>query len=132
MIAFWRVYKTNMQSTYDHIQYYKLGKKQKETIIVKLKALLANEKEIRLAWLFGSVIRRDSIRDLDIAIYVEPEMNFQDFLNLNAQVELELRIPVDMVQIGNTPQKLKENILACGILIKGNQRLQRQFQKTSV
>ena len=121
-----------MQSTYDHIQYYKLGKKQKEAIIVKLKALLANEKEIKLAWLFGSVTRSDSIRDLDIAIHVEPEMNFQDFLNLNAQVELELRIPVDMVQIGNTPQKLKENILASGILIKGNQRLQREFQKASV
>jgi predicted nucleotidyltransferase len=121
-----------MQSTYDHIQYYKIGKKQKEAIILKLKALLANEKEIRLAWLFGSVIRRDSIRDLDIAIHVEPEMSFQDFLNLNAHIELELRIPVDMVQIENTPQKLKENILASGILIKGNQRLQQQFQKTRV
>ena len=120
-----------MQSIYDHIQYYKIGKNQKEAIIAKLKALLSNEKEIRLAWLFGSVTRRDSIRDLDIAIHAEPEMTFQDFLDLNAQIELELGIPVDMVQVGNMPQKLKENIFASGILIKGTKHLQQQLQSAS-
>lgn len=121
-----------MQSSYDRIHYYKIGKNQKEAIIIKLKALLANEKEVRLAWVFGSLTRRDSIRDLDLAIFSQPEMTFNDFLNLNAQIELDLGMPVDMVEIGNAPQSLKENIFASGILIKGTQRLQDQLQKASV
>ena len=132
LTAFWRVYKTNMQSTYDRIYYYKIGKAQKEAIISKLKVLLANEKEVALAWVFGSITRRDSVRDLDLAIYSEPEMAFKDFLNLNAQIELELRMPVDLVEIENAPQSLKENIFASGILIKGTKRLQEQLQRVSV
>ena len=128
MTASWRVCKTSMQSTYDHIQYYKIGKKQKEAIITKLKAHLSNQKEVTLAWLFGSITRRDSVRDLDLAFHAEPEMNFKDFLELNAQIELELGMPVDMVEIANAPQKLKEKIFASGILIKGTKRLQQQLQ----
>lgn len=63
-----------MQSTYDKIQYYKIGQKQKETIITKLKTLLAEEKRVKLAWLFGSLTRRDSLRDIDIAIHSDPEL----------------------------------------------------------
>ncbi len=95
-------------------------------------ALLADEKEVTLAWLFGSLTKRDSVRDLDLAIHSEPEMPFKDFLNLNAQIELELRLPVDMVEVENVPQSLKENIFVSGILIKGTKRLQKQLQKTSV
>ena len=130
LTAFWRVCKTNMQSTYDRIQYYKIEKNQKEAIITKLKALLAIEKEVKLAWLFGSLTRRDKVRDIDLAIYSEPELPFKDFLNLNAQIELELGMPVDMLEIGNAPQSLKENIFASGILIKGTRSLQLQFQKS--
>ena len=121
-----------MQSTYDRIHYYKIEKKQKDAIITKLKALVANEKEVTLAWLFGSLTRRNSIRDIDLAIHSEPKLTFKDFLNLNAQIELELGMPVDMMEIGNTPQSLKENIFASGILLKGTRRLQQQLQSANV
>ena len=81
------------------MHYYKIGKKQKEAIITKLQALLSSKKEVKLAWLFGSLIRRNSVRDIDLAIYSEPELPFNDFLNLNAQIELELGMPVDMMEI---------------------------------
>jgi nucleoside-triphosphatase len=123
---------TNMQSTYDRIQYYKIEKNQKEAIITKLKAFLASEKEVTLAWLFGSLTCRNSIRDIDLAIHSEPKLTFKDFLNLNAQIELELGMPVDMIEIGNTPQSLKENIFASGILLKGTRRLQQQLQSANV
>ena len=132
MTAFWRVCKKNMQSTYDRVQYYKIEKKQKEAIITKLQALLSSEQEIKLAWLFGSLIRRDSIRDIDIAIHSEPKLTFKDFLNLNAQIELELGIPVDMLEIDDAPQSLKGNIFASGILIKGTRRLRQKLQRASV
>ena len=118
-----------MQSTYDKIQYYRIGQKEKEAVITKLKALLAREKQIKLAWLFGSLTRRDSIRDIDLAIYSEPELTFKEFLNLNAQIELEIGLPVDMVEIARVPEVLKQKIFSSGVLIKGTKSLQHRFSK---
>src|SRR3989304_2999702 len=107
-----------MQSTYDKIQYYRLGQKQKASIIAKLKTLLEREEQVREAWGFGSFTRRDSIRDIDVAIRVETELPFKENLNLNAQIELELGMPVDLVEITKAPKSLKENILKNGTKIK--------------
>jgi predicted nucleotidyltransferase len=116
-----------MQSTYDKIQYYKIGQRDKASIIAKLKTLLAKEEQVKLALLFGSLTRRDSIRDIDLAIHAEPELTFKEYLNLNAQIELELRIPVDLVEIAKAPASLKANILKNGTLIKGTKTQQHQL-----
>lgn len=120
-----------MQPTYDRIQYYKIGQKEKESITAKLKALLAKEKQVKLAWLFGSLTRRDSVRDIDIAIYSDPELSFKELLNLNVQIELELGLPVDMVETAQISESLRENIFTKGLLIKGTKTLQQQLQRSS-
>jgi len=107
-----------MQSTYDRIRYYKIGQKRKNGILTKLKKLLAENEQIKLAWLFGSLTRRDSVRDIDVAIQAEPELEFGEFLDLGAQIELELGIPVDLVEIDKVPESLRVNILKNGIPIK--------------
>src|SRR4030066_1008266 len=111
-----------MQSTYDKIQYYRIGQKQKASTIAKLKTLLEKEEQVREAWVFGSFTRHDSIRDIDVAIHTEPELSFKEYLNLNAQIELELGIPVDLVQITKAPKSLEENILKNGTKIKKNKK----------
>ena len=121
-----------MQSIYDRVQYYKIGEAEKEALINKLKAVLKNKKTVKRAWIFGSLTKRASVRDLDLAIHSDPKMAFSDFLSLNAQIELELGIPVDMVEIEDTPKSLKANILTNGILIKGTRQFQTQPQKTTV
>lgn len=108
-----------MQSAYDKIQYYEFGKKGKARIIAKLKASLAKEKRIRFALLFGSVTRRNYGRDIDLCMHATPELSFKELLNLNAQIELELGMPVDLVEFSNLPESLKVNILKNGTLIKG-------------
>jgi predicted nucleotidyltransferase len=108
-----------MQSTYDKIQYYKLGQKEKNRIIRKLKELLAKENRIKLAIIFGSLTRRNQIRDIDLCIHTVPTLSFDELLNLNAQIELDLGIPVDLVELTNLPLTLKANILNNGTLIKG-------------
>jgi predicted nucleotidyltransferase len=110
------------RSTYDRIKWYRMGQKEKDTIIAKLKALLAKEKQVKIAWLFGSLTRRDSIRDIDLAVHSEPELTFKEFLNLNAQIELELGLPVDMVEIARVPEVMKDKIYTSGLLIKGGKK----------
>ncbi len=107
-----------MQANYDSIQYYKVGKDEKASLIAKLKKLLEKEKQVQQAWVFGSFTRRDSVRDIDVAIHAEPELTFRKYLDLNAQIELELGVPVDLVEITKAPTTLKENILKRGTKIK--------------
>jgi predicted nucleotidyltransferase len=116
-----------MQSTYDKIQFYKLGQKQKDKIILQLKKSLAKEKNIKLAVIFGSLTTRKSKRDVDLAVYTAPTLTFNELLNLNAQLELDLAKPVDLVELRNLSATLQTNILKNGTLIKGQKTLLRQL-----
>ena len=80
--------------------------------------LLEKEEQVREAWVFGSFTRRGSIRDIDVAIRVEPELSFKEYLSLNSEIELELGMPVDLIQITKAPKTLEENILREGTKIK--------------
>ena len=115
-----------MQSTYDKIQFYHLRKNE---IIKKLKETLAKEKRIQLAIIFGSITRRNNIRDIDICIHSAPTLNFQELLNLNAQIELDLGIPVDLVELTALSPSFRVNILKNGTLIKGQKTLLNQLLK---
>jgi len=119
----------NGQSTYDRIQFYKLTKKEKQRIINKLKETLANDKRIKLAILFGSLTTRDSIRDIDVCIHSSPKLTFTQLLDLNAQIELDLGISVDLVELSTLPQPLRTRILENGTLIKGQKPQQPQKPK---
>jgi predicted nucleotidyltransferase len=116
-----------MQSTYDRVRYYKIGEKRKNRIITKLKKLLDGNEQVKFAWLFGSLTRRDSVRDIDVAIQAEPELAFGEFLDLGAQIELELGFPVELVEIGKVPDSLRVNILKNGIPIKVSKLRLHQF-----
>ena len=113
-----------MQSTYDKIQFYHLRKNE---IIKKLKETLAKEKRIQLAIIFGSITRRNNIRDIDICIHSAPTLNFQELLNLNAQIELDLGIPVDLVELTALSPSFRVSILKNGTLIKGQKTLLNQL-----
>jgi predicted nucleotidyltransferase len=123
----WRPYKISMQSTYDRIYFYKITEKQKACIVDELKAFLADREPIKLAWLFGSITRRDSIRDVDVAIYADPELPFKQFLRLGAEIEGLIRMPADLVEVNQVPPTLKNNILKNGLLIKGTRIQQKEL-----
>jgi predicted nucleotidyltransferase len=114
--------KENMQSTYDKIQFYKIGQKERTKIIKTLKESLAKEKRIKSAIIFGSLTRRKQIRDIDLCIHTVLTLYFNELLNLNAQIELDLGIPVDLVELTNLPLTLRTNILNNGTLIKGKRQ----------
>ena len=117
-----------MQSTYDKIQFYKIGPREKNNIIKKLKELIIREKRIQLALVFGSITRRNSIRDVDLCIYTIPKLSFRELLSMNAQIELDVGMPVDLVELTDLPPSLRMNILGNGILIKGQKTLLHELQ----
>jgi predicted nucleotidyltransferase len=98
------------------------GAKRKRHHNRQTQGFTCQRETVKIAWLFGSLTRRDSIRDIDLAVHSEPELTFKEFLNLNAQIELELGLPVDMVEIARVPEVMKDKIYTSGLLIKGGKK----------
>jgi len=88
-----------MEPIYDVLHFYGFGKEQKREIIDKAKRSLADEKSILLAMIFGSFTRRDSVRDIDLYVYSVPTLNLSRLLSLNAKMELDLGLPIDLVEL---------------------------------
>jgi len=116
-----------MESAYDRVQFYRLGKEEKRQIRKKVRRLLDGEKRILLALIFGSFTRRDSVRDIDICVYSIPTLNLSDLLSLNAKIELDLGLTTDLVELANLSAPLRLNVLRNGILVKGERTLLHQL-----
>lgn len=116
-----------MESIYDRVQFYRFGKEEKKQILNKVRRLLADEKRIMLALIFGSFTRRDSVRDIDVCVYSVPTLNLSDLLSLNAKIELDLRLATDLVELVHLSAPLRLNVLRTGILVKGERTLLHQL-----
>jgi len=116
-----------MESVYDKIKFYKFGKEEKEKITERVRGLLAGEKRVLLALIFGSFIRRSTVRDIDLCIYSTPTLDLSGLLSLNAEIEYELGLPVDLVELMYLPPLFRLRVLENGILVKGNEKLFHQL-----
>jgi len=116
-----------MQSSYDAIRFYKLDSERRKRIIRRLKEDLAREEKIKLALVFGSLTTRHSVRDVDVCIYSVPTMDLKELLDINARVELDIGIPVDISEHSNLPPSLRIDILRHGILLKGSRSFSYQL-----
>ena len=116
-----------MLSSYDAIRFYKLDSERRKRIIRRLKEDLAREEKIKLALVFGSLTTRHSVRDVDVCIYSVPTMDFKELLDINARVELDIGIPVDISELSNLPPSLGIDILRHGILLKGSRSFSYQL-----
>jgi predicted nucleotidyltransferase len=116
-----------MRSSYDAIRFYKLDSERRKSIIRRLKEYLAREEKIKLALVFGSLTTRHSVRDIDVCIHSVPTMDFKELLDINARVELDIGIPVDISELSNLPPSLGIDILRHGILLKGSRSFSYQL-----
>jgi len=104
----------------EEIRYYEFNNRKKAKIYQILKELFSKLDSVKLAYFFGSLIQREKIRDLDIAIYTIPMLTFEELLNLGVQLEIELKLPVDLIQIPDLNASFRSKILSTGkpIIIK--------------
>ena len=73
------------------IRYYEINLNE---IVSKARRIL--EKHVKIAVLYGSATRRKLVRDIDIAVYMEPEPTLKQLLILEAKLEREIKIPVEL------------------------------------
>lgn len=103
-----------MKNKHDRITYQKLTDSERDKKIESLKSCFEKNDRIRLAYVFGSFIRRNKVRDLDVAIYAAPPLEFDEFLKFGARIEQEIKMPVDLVQIRDLSSAFRYKVIKYG------------------
>ncbi len=94
------------------ITYYEVSV---DMLVDRLRAVLGGRPELVIAVLFGSVLRRKLVRDLDIGVYFRSEESLTDVIDLSNMLEDELKLPVDVVPLRRAPPKLRLKALMGGV-----------------
>jgi predicted nucleotidyltransferase len=106
----------------------------REMLIARLQAMLAKEEGILFAYLFGSAATRDSVRDVDVAIYLDPARyesesdRFFAGLSIAGRLERAIRpLPIDVVVLNEAPLPLRYEASRI-LLIARDQDAQVRFE----
>ena len=116
-----------MEYGLDEIRYYKLTDREKQEVIERVTSMLNADERVKLAFVFGSFTRRESLRDIDLAVYAGPPLSFDELLSLGAKMEMELNLPFDLVQLQDLDPAFRLKVLryAPRILVKDKQLHQK-------
>ncbi len=95
---------------------------KENNIIVQIKDIVKNIKEIEFAYLFGSYATNTNTQnsDIDIAIFVKDGQSLLDtYLHVHHQLEIKLNKEIDVITLNNAKNfYLVKDILDQGIVIK--------------
>lgn len=94
------------------VNYYQVSA---EAVSGRLRDVLSGMPEVRVAVLFGSVLRRASVRDLDVGVFLDPEPDLKRFIAMANTLEDALGMPVDVVPLEKAPPKLRLKALLKGV-----------------
>jgi predicted nucleotidyltransferase len=94
------------------ITYYEVSV---DMLVDRLRTVLSGRPELVIAVLFGSVLRRKLVRDVDVGVYFHSEESLTDVIDLSNMLEDELKLPVDVVPLHRAPPKLRLKALMGGV-----------------
>jgi predicted nucleotidyltransferase len=81
----------------------------------RLRGILGGMMDVKVAVLFGSILRRNFIRDLDVGVFMNPEPNFKRIAEISGILEDALGLPVDIIPLNWASPKLKLKALSNGV-----------------
>ena len=81
----------------------------------RLREILNGMLDVKVAVLFGSVLRRAYVRDLDVGVFMDPEPNLKRIIEISGMLEDALGMPVDVVPLNWAPAKLRLKVLLNGV-----------------
>jgi len=99
---------------------YKYFREDKVRVLSKLQELLEREEKVLLAVIFGSFVDLESYREIDTAVYSKDE-SLEFLAKLGAKLELELKIPVDVVPLRELEPRFRQRVLIKGIVVMEKQ-----------
>jgi predicted nucleotidyltransferase len=97
------------------IEYYEV--KDVNSVAKVVREVLERFDFIEVAVIFGSVLRRSIVRDIDIGIAVNREISLEEYNEIASLLEQALNIPVDLVILNDAPPLLRFKALVEGIKV---------------
>jgi len=98
----------------DEIRFYEVELRE---VIKRLRRFFEHS-DYDIVVLFGSILRVNIVRDIDIAIYsMRRDIELDEILELSYRLEEYLKIPVDIVPLSKAPPHIRLEILRKGIPI---------------
>ncbi len=95
------------------IRYFKV---RLDDVVEKLKEYFSSRREVSVAILFGSILRRDVVRDIDIAVYGSSR-DLDTILRIGWELEDLLKMPVDVVPLEELSPRFRMAVLTRGLPI---------------
>lgn len=87
------------------MQGYRIESKRKEEILKQISTKLKTLLEIEFAYAYGSFVKEDLFRDIDIAIYIKDRqrISLEHELDLEAELYRKIGFPVDVRVLNSAP-----------------------------
>jgi len=111
------------------IKTYTLSDEAKEGCLDRVRGVLERHPEIIFAYAFGSFLGDLPCRDLDIAVYVGPEVlqasgfRYEDSLAQEIAAQLDLPCPVDLRILNDAPVPFQFHVFRGRLLVDRNTEL---------
>ncbi len=102
------------------LRVHRLPRNTREEVLQKLRRTLEPHAEVALAVVYGSFVKADAFRDIDIGVYLlhglESDFSYQALLE--AELEEATGLPVDLRVLNDAPPRILASILRdCVVLV---------------
>ena len=107
-----------MSLTRPEFRYLKLQAEERHELLEGLRRRLEGVGEILFAYVHGSFIERNLVRDLDLAVWIkDPSQAFHYAVDFSAGLEVEMGVPVDIQVLNEAPLPFRYNVFTSGSLL---------------
>jgi len=101
----------------------------------KIKEFLEAQKEVRLAYIFGSAARREmgNLSDVDIGVYLDNSLSKHERFKIRLELASQLgklleNDRIDLIVMNDSPLPLNYNIIKHGKILKSDEGLRVRFE----
>ncbi len=116
----------------EKLTYYSLEKLGRDKIIETIRERILEDGRIIIALAFGSILRRDKVRDIDIAVHASPEIDLFGLLTLGSKLEDSVGIPIDVSPLTEIAPCMRYQVIARGIrIVVRDERLLNEMMSAS-
>ena len=100
----------------NEFRYYRVDEAERRRLLSVIREKLSEFEDVLLAIVFGSFIELSEFRDIDVAVYMlDPSL--ERVLQLSAELEEALGIPVDVVPLSEVSPRFRLYILTKGEIV---------------
>ncbi len=102
-----------------------------DDVIGALRKVLERRDEVLIATIFGSAVRRRMVRDLDVAVFFRGRPSLRQVLELAAELEEAVKLPVDLTPLNLAPPGIVLKVLVSGrpVLVRDRALLARLLHR---